>query len=176
MTEHIETPQEEHVVYEFFLASVLLKGFISIAEVIAAVAVFFIPPTLIVSLALSILTYVPIASVQEALMREVAHYTEGAVVFVAFYLFSRGIIKVVLIAGLLKNKLIAYPLSLIVFALLIVYQCYQIATQHSLIVVGITLFDLVVMYFVYREWKIVLRHRGLVGVFTLRKVTPEQRS
>jgi uncharacterized membrane protein len=93
-------------------------------------------------------------------MLEVAKYTTGTVTFVALYLISRGLIKAFLIGALLKNKLWAYPWSLVVLALFVVYQLYQILTAHSLIVIAITLFDLVVMYFIYREWRIVKEHGG----------------
>lgn len=155
----MESKLEETIIYDGFLVSVLLKGAISLAEVIVGVAVFFIPPTIIVSTALTVLAYVPVASLQSTLMVEVAKYTSGAVTFVALYLLSRGLIKVGLIWALLRNKLWAYPSSLLVLALFMVYQIYQIMTDHSLIVVAITLFDLVVMFFIYREWKIVASHQ-----------------
>jgi uncharacterized membrane protein len=159
MSEHIETPQEEHVVYEFFLWSVLLKGAISVIEVVGGIALFFIPPSFIVSLSLLALNYLPVPALQSALIAEVAKYTVGAVTFVALYLLSRGFIKAVLIFAMLKKILAAYPWSLAVLGLLVLYQCYQIATDHSVIVIAITLFDLFVMYFIYREWKILERHR-----------------
>lgn len=147
------------MVYEFFLWSVLVKGAISLAEVIGGIVVLFIPPTTIVQAALFVLNYLPLSHLQNALMQEVATYTSGAVLFVALYLLSRGLIKVFLIWSLLKNRLWAYPASLVVLGLFLIYQMYQIATLHSLIVTGITLFDIVVMYFIYREWRIVTRHR-----------------
>lgn len=147
------------MVYEFFLWSVLLKGAISVAEVVVGIALFFIPPQSIVSLAIWFLNYVPLASLQQSLMIEVAHYTTGAVTFVALYLLSRGLIKAALIGALLRNILWAYPASLIVLTFFLVYQAYQIITDHSLLIIGITLFDLVVMYFIYREWHIVRRRR-----------------
>lgn len=161
MSEHVETPTEEHVVHEFFLVSVIVKGLISLAEVIVGIAVLLIPPQTIITLTLTLLNYLPIASVQAKLIAEVSKYTSGTAIFVSLYLLSRGLVKVGLVWGLLKGKLVAYPLSLGVLALLVLYQTYQIITPpFSLIVFSITLFDLVVMYFVYREWKIVLRHRA----------------
>ncbi len=161
MSDHIETPTEEHVVHEFFLVSVILKGLISLAEVIVGIAVLLIPPQTIITLTLTLLNYLPIASVQAKLISEVSKYTSGTALFVSLYLLSRGLIKVGLVWGLLKGKLIAYPLSLGVLAILVLYQTYQIITPpFSLVVFLITLFDLVVMYFVYREWKIVLRHKA----------------
>ncbi len=173
MSEHVETPQEEHVVHEFFLGSVIIKGFISVAEVIAAGVVLLVPPAFLVSSTLTILAYLPNAKLQNALMQEVAHFTAGTALFVSFYLLSRGLVKTGLVWGLLKGKLVAYPLSLVILAFLVLYQVYQIATTHSLIVLGITLFDLVVIYFVYREWRIVLRHRA--GTSARGTETPEDR-
>ena len=151
----METQAEEKVVYQFFLWSILVKGAISLAELIVGTAIFFIPPALIISWALFWLQFVPVAPLQNALMQEVVTYTSGSVAFVAFYLLSRGFIKVFLIIGLLKNKLWAYPASLLVLALLVVYQLFQIITTHSVLVILITIFDLFVMYFIWREWKIV---------------------
>ena len=150
---------EETIIYDGFLISVLLKGAISLAEVIVGVVIFFIPPASIVAVAIFFLNYIPSGALQSTLMLEVAKYTTGAVMFVALYLLSRGLIKVVLIWALLANKLWAYPFSLIVLALFVVYQLYQISTEHSLIIIGITLFDLVVMFFIYREWRIVTAHQ-----------------
>ena len=159
MTEHIETPQEEHVVHEFFLASVILKGLISLAEVLAGIAILIIPPQTIISVTLSLLNYLPIASVQAKLIQEVSVYTSSTALFIALYLLSRGLVKVALVWGLLKRKISAYPLSLLVLFLLVLYQCYElIVAPFSLIISGVTLFDLVVMYFVYREWRIIERH------------------
>lgn len=160
MTDHIETPQEEHVVHEFFLVSVILKGLISLAEVVVGIAVLLIPPQTIVGTTLALLNHIPNAYVQSKLMVEVSHYTSGTALFVSVYLLSRGLVKVGLVWGLLKGKLMAYPLSLLVLACLVAYQIYQLVTPpFSLIILAVTLFDLVVMYFVYREWHIVLRHR-----------------
>jgi uncharacterized membrane protein len=153
----MEDQQEEKIVYEFFLWSVLIKGAISLIELVVGTLLFIVPSTLIISWALLLLQYIPVAQLQNALMQEVATYTSGTVTFVAFYLLSRGFIKVFLIAGLLMNKLWAYPASLVVLALLVFYQCYQIVTTHSPIVILITLFDLFVMYFIWREWKIVTK-------------------
>lgn len=159
MQEHVETPKEEHLVHEFFLVSVILKGLISLAEVVVGIGVLLIPPYVIISSTLFLLQYLPNAYLQSSLMVEVSHYTSATAVFVSLYLLSRGLVKVGLMWGLLKGKLIAYPLSLGVLAVLVLYQLYQLITPpFSLIIFGITVFDLIVMYFVYREWRIVLRH------------------
>ena len=150
---------EERVVHEVFLVSVIIKGLISVAEVLAGLFVLIIPPQSLIAGTLLILNYLPNAYLQSKLMTEVSHFTSGTAMFVALYLLSRGLIKVGLVWGLLTGKLIAYPLSLFVLACLVAYQTYQILTPPlSLIILGVTIFDLFVMYFVYREWQIVLTH------------------
>lgn len=161
MTERVETQGEEHVVYAFFFWSVLLKLLISVIEVVSGISALFIPPLAVVQVATMILNHLPIPQLQNVLLQEVAAYTGGTVAFVAFYLLSRGLIKVFLLVGVLKNLLWTYPASLAVLGGLVLYQCYQLYTSGSLIITFITLFDLVVMYFVYREWRIVLRHNGV---------------
>ena len=77
---------------------------------------------------------------------------------IGFYLLTRGLIKVGLIAALLKNQLWAYPASLVVLGLFILYQTYEILLHHSLIIVAITIFDLIVVYLIWREWGILREH------------------
>lgn len=154
----METLEDEKMVYELFFWSILAKGAISLAELVVGIALLFIPSAFIISWTLFILQYIPVASLQNSLMQEVAAYTSGTVAFVAFYLLSRGLIKVFLIVGLLKNKKWAYPASLVVLALLILYQLYQLAQAYSLILIFVTVFDLFVMYFIWREWKIVEKY------------------
>jgi len=74
--------------------------------------------------------------------------------YIALYLLSRGLVKVVLIAAMLKNMLWAYPASLCVLGLFVLYQLYQIYSNFSWIIVTLTVFDLFVMYFVWREYQV----------------------
>lgn len=156
-SEPLITDQEERTVYQFFFWSVVLKGAISVAEIVAGIALFFIPPRFIVAAGNLLLSAFPSGTITDSVEAEIAKYTAGTVTFVALYLLSRGLIKAVLVFALLKNKLWAYPWSLLVLAGFVVYQTYQIWKDHSLIVVAVTLFDLVVMYFIWREWRIVAR-------------------
>ncbi len=157
-----ESPAAEHTVYELFKWSVLLKGLISLGEVVVGLLLLAVPSSLILgsveqlrALAGSGASYGFIA---KHLLKEVDAFTAGTIIFVAIYLLSRGLIKLGLIIGLLKNKLWAYPASLVVLGLFLIYQGYQIATAHSMFVVAISLFDIVVMYLIWREWRIVRRH------------------
>ena len=51
--------------------------------------------------------------------------------FYAFYLLSHGVIKLLLVGGLLKGKLWSYPASLILLVLFVVYQLYRFPVKES---------------------------------------------
>lgn len=159
----METVTEEKRIYQFFFGSVLLKGAISFAEIVAGILFFFITPQEVIDFILSISKIIlpgPLQSLAESIMTSVGH--ELMIVsasIIGLYLLTRGLIKFLLIWAMLKNILWAYPWSLVVLGLFVLSQLYQIAMTQSLLIIGVTLFDLVVMYFIWREYKIVEAHQ-----------------
>jgi uncharacterized membrane protein len=152
------TTEQEKRISLYFRVSILIKGAISLAEMLAGTALLFIPVSYFLNL---LATYAEgelredsggfIASHLLQLSQQAAQVSGT---FIAFYLLSRGLIKVGLIVALLKDKLWAYPASLVVLGLFIVYQLYQITTTHSWVIVLLTVFDLVVVYFIWREYQV----------------------
>ncbi|MEO5613115.1 MAG: DUF2127 domain-containing protein [Sphingomicrobium sp.] len=78
--------------------------------------------------------------------------------FYAFYLLSHGVVKLALVAGLLMNKLWAYPASLAVMTLFIAYQLYRFTFTHSPGLIALTLFDLVVIALIWHEYRLIRHH------------------
>lgn len=159
-----ENRRTEHTVFELFKWSILLKGLISLGEVLVGAMLLLIPAHYIISLvqgAGSLLSGYAVNPVMLKIVAELSAFSAGSALFVAFYLLSRGLIKCGLIWALLKNVLWAYPASLMVLGAFLVYQAYEIVTKGSIFVIAISLFDIVVMYFIWREWTIVKRHHGL---------------
>jgi len=85
--------------------------------------------------------------------------TIGTQHFYAFYLLSHGIIKAALVIGLLRNKLWAYPASLVVLGIFIVYQLYRFSYTHGFGLIVLTVFDVFVMGLIWHEYRLVRRHR-----------------
>lgn len=159
-----ESPGEQKLIYEGYLISIILKGLISLNETISGVALLFIPPALFLAFVNWVASYVPTSGFIGAhLVAQLNSYTEGTSLYLALYLFSRGIVKLVIIIALLRNKLWAYPALLLVMFAFLLYQFYQIATSGSILVIGITVMDIVVMYFVWREWRIVRERMALAA-------------
>jgi uncharacterized membrane protein len=78
--------------------------------------------------------------------------------FYAFYLLSHGLVKLLLVIGLLRGKFWSYPASLIVLGLFIVYQLYRFSFTHGIGLLLLTLFDVLVMVLIWHEYRLVRRH------------------
>lgn len=157
------TRKEENRIRLYFRISILMKGLVSLLEVVGGILALFIPAAYvtdwIVRFAQGELAEQPgdfIATHLVALAQQFS-LTSGA--FIAFYLLSRGLIKLLLVVALLKNQLWAYPSSLAVLGLFVLYQVYQIAATHSLFIVALTIFDLIVMWFIWKEYEVLASQR-----------------
>jgi uncharacterized membrane protein len=143
----------------YFLVSVISKGLISLTEVVAGLFVIFVPVTSItawvINLAQVELLEEPGDFVATHLMHLAQTLTVPSNAFIAFYLLSRGVIRLFLVLALLKDYLWAYPSSLSVLGLFIIYQLYQLSIGFSAVVLALTIFDLIVMWFIWKEYKIV---------------------
>ena len=73
--------------------------------------------------------------------------------FAGWYLMLHGAIKIAMVWALLKQKLWAYPWTLVVIAGFIVYQSYEIIFHFTWMMVLLTVFDLVVIWLTWREWQ-----------------------
>lgn len=157
------TPQQENRITLYFRLSVFLKGGISLVEIVAGILALFIPVSTVtdflVHLAQGELAEEPADFIAGQLLHFAQQFSLASSTFIAMYLLSRGAIKLALVIALLKNQLWAYPSSLVVLGLFVVYQIYQIVVTHSPFIIALTMFDLVVMWFIWREYE-VLREKA----------------
>ncbi len=153
------TTEQEKRITLYFRISVFMKGLVALLEIIGGVLALFIPVSYItdfvVHFAQAELIEDPNDFIAAHLFQYAQQFSVTSGTFIAFYLLSRGLIKMLLVVGLLKNQLWAYPSSLIVLGLFIIYQIYQIAIVFSAFLVGLTIFDFFVMWFIWREWEVV---------------------
>jgi uncharacterized membrane protein len=77
----------------------------------------------------------------------------GTQQFITFYLLSHGIINLILVLGLWKKKMWAYHASFIVLTIFSVYQICRYIYNPSLWLVILTVFDIVVIWLIWREYK-----------------------
>jgi uncharacterized membrane protein len=73
--------------------------------------------------------------------------------FVSAYLDVHGLVKVFLTAGLLREKLWAYPTALWFLGIFLLYQLYRFSHTHSLGLLALSAFDLFVASLVWLEYR-----------------------
>src|ERR1700687_3023304 len=108
----------ERRIHQIFEVSVLLKGVHALIECIGGLVLAFVSTSAITSLVNSLtqeeLIEDPNDFVGTHLLGLAQNFTVSTQHFYAFYFLSPGIVKVFLVIGLLRNKLWAYPVSLVV--------------------------------------------------------------
>lgn len=73
--------------------------------------------------------------------------------FAAVYLLLHGLVKVVLVAALLRNRLWAYPWTIAFLGVFIGYQLYRIALHPTLGLSALTVFDAFIVWLTWREFR-----------------------
>jgi uncharacterized membrane protein len=145
------------IIHILFLISVWIKGVAGSLETLAGILCFFVSPATIESLIISLtapeLSENPNDLIATTLRHAVRHYSADTALFAGVYLVIHGLIKIFLVAGLLAGKLWAYPLSLWFLGAFIVYQCYRYTHTHSVLLILLTVFDLAVVYLIWREYQ-----------------------
>jgi uncharacterized membrane protein len=155
----------ERRIHQIFEVSILLKGAHALIECVGGLALAFVSTSAITGLVNSVtqdeLIEDPNDFVATHLISLTQNFSLSTQHFYTFYLLSHGIIKVFLVIGLLRNKLWAYPASLGVLGLFIVYQLYRFSYTHGFGLIVLTVFDVFVMGLIWHEYRLVRRHLPL---------------
>lgn len=125
---------DEHRIHRIFQVSVLVKGAHALIECSGGLALALASTTSIAGLVNRLTQEELIEDPNDFVATHLLSLAQGFSVssknFYAFYLLSHGIVKLALVAGLLRNKMWAYPASLIVLGLFIIYQTYNSSIRN----------------------------------------------
>jgi uncharacterized membrane protein len=147
----------QKTLHTMFLISIWTKGAAGILETAAGVLCLFVTPealnSFVVLLTAPELSEDPGDRIATALSHAVQRFSADTALFAAAYLILHGLIKVLLVACLLKRRYWAYPLSLWFLAAFIVYQCYRYTHTHSISLALLTVFDLAVVALIWLEYQ-----------------------
>lgn len=152
--------QEQHI-HRLFRISILLKGAHALLELVTGTLLLIVSPAfvllqpLVTLLTEEELTEDPDDIVANFLLESAHHLSLNSELFAALYLLSHGIVKIILVSALLKNKLRAYPWSIAVLGIFILYQLYRFTHTHSPWLIALSIFDVFVVYLIWREYRIV---------------------
>lgn len=150
---------KKETIHKFFKTGIFLKALNAIFEIIGGVLFLVISLEKINYFIFFItqgeLSEDPKDFVANHLINFFQSLSINSQLFGSVYLISHGFIKIFLIYGLLKRKLWAYPLSIGVFTLFIVYQIFRYTHTGSVGLLLLSALDIFIVISVVLEYKLV---------------------
>ncbi len=152
----------EENIHSIFEVTVVVKGVYAFLEIVTGIIAFFVTKTFIVS----VFTFLTRGELLEDprdlfvnyFMTITNNFSIHTKYLLAFYLFTHGVIKLFLVVGLLERKLLAYPVSIVVFSLFIIYEVYRYLHTFSIPLLLLTILDLVIISLTIHEYRYIKSH------------------
>src|SRR6185437_10651078 len=155
----VETkPAETTLLDRTFRVSLILKGLDGVLELIGGVLLLLVTPQQIGDLVHFLTQHELAQDPHDFLANSLVHLSSNlsgsATLFGAIYLLLHGLVKIVLVWAVLKDKLWAYPWMIAFLLVFIVYQCYRIVVAFSWGLVLLTAFDIFIVWITAREYRL----------------------
>ncbi|MCX6712821.1 MAG: DUF2127 domain-containing protein [Candidatus Vogelbacteria bacterium] len=148
---------KEENIHKVFELSLFLKAFQAVLELLSGWLLLVVSTSTIARLVTFLIqeeiSEDPRDIVARYLYQFAQHLSVSGKLFVVFYLLSHGLIKIVFVALLWKNKLWAYPVSIMVTALFLIYQLYRYTYTQSIYLIVLSLFDIILIWLIWREYR-----------------------
>lgn len=141
-----------------FRISLYLKGLDGILETLGGILLLLINPQEINHFARWLtqgeLAQDPHDFLATHILKTAHSLTGKALIFGAIYLLAQGIVKIVLVWQVLRDRIWAYLALIVVVGLFAIYQIYRLAAvKFSISLFLLTLFDLLIIYLTQREYR-----------------------
>ena len=151
-------PSETTLLDRTFRVSLILKGLDGVLELIGGILLLVVTPRQIVDLVRFLTQHELAQDPHDFLANSLVHLSSNlsgsATLFGAIYLLLHGLVKIVLVWAVLKDKLWAYPWMIAFLLVFIIYQGYRIAVAFSWGLVLLTAFDIFIVWITAREYRI----------------------
>lgn len=140
-----------------FDVGIVLKGLDGLLEVIAGMTLLLATQPALLG-AVHWLTHHeliedPADPVANFLLQSVQGLPVGSSHFAGAYLLGHGVVKLVLVTGLLRGARWSYPAAVAVLSAFIGYQCYRWIHQASFFLAALTVLDVFIVVLIVKEWR-----------------------
>lgn len=140
-----------------FKVSLVLKGLDGVLELVGGLLFLMVPPARIGALVGALTQHEfsedPDDLVATALVGLAGKLTISASIFAAIYLLLHGLVKIVLVWAVLRDKLWAYPWMIGFLLVFILYQGYELVVAYSWALALLTAFDVFIVWLTWHEYK-----------------------
>ena len=141
-----------------FRIGLFVKGFDGALELIGGLLLLVISPSKIDSLVRTLTMHELKEDPTDFIANHIRHFasslTGSATLFAAVYLLLHGVVKVVLVAAVLRERTGAYPWMIAFLVAFIVYQGYELVMHFTIAMVLLNLFDLVILWLTVHEYRL----------------------
>ena len=142
---------------QIFRISLWLKTLDALLEIIGGSLLFFVTPQFINHWAEKLtrgeLSVNPHDFIANFILHSANHLTVRSTTYAAIYLLIHGVVKLVALAAVLKDKFWGYPLLIVVLAVFIIYQTIQLIHHLTYGLLILDLFDSFVLILTALEWR-----------------------
>lgn len=139
-----------------FAIGIILKGLDGVLEVVGGILFLLVSPKTIDNLSRALtqheLSEDPHDFLATHLLHAAGSLTGSSLEFGAAYLLLHGVVKIVLVTALLRDKIWAYPWMIAFLIVFIGYQVYRMTFAFSIGLMALTAFDVVIVWLTYREY------------------------
>jgi uncharacterized membrane protein len=139
---------QERRIRQIFITSVLFKGAHALIEIAGGLALYLFSADAIARWLDEINWHSWIAR----------YFPLSEQHFYAFYLLGHGLLKSIVVIGLLRERLWAYPASFAVFGAFIAYQLFRYSFTHEIALILLSIFDLFVIALAVHEYRLLRKH------------------
>ncbi|MDE2091681.1 MAG: DUF2127 domain-containing protein [Gammaproteobacteria bacterium] len=144
--------------HRLFWVSILVKGLDGVLETIGGILVLLASRAdlfnIVIFLTAPELAEDPGDLVANYLRHVILNLSSNTKYFASVYLLFNGVVKVLLMIGILRGKLWSYRMALGFIAIFVGYQLYRFSHTHSLVLLGFMLFDVLTLYLIWREYRL----------------------
>lgn len=141
--------------HSLFRFGVILKGIDAALETIGGLILLLVPPEVVGQFIVTITQYHLIQNPYNLFAKVVRQTVEVATeshLWAALFLLSHGLVKLLIVSGMILQKLWAYRAGLFVFCGLVVYQIAHLLKTHSLGLLILTALDCLFILLAWREY------------------------
>ena len=144
--------------HRLFLIAIWVKAAVGLLQMLGGGVLLFVSHSRLIAIAVLLtqpeLVEDPGDSTALFLRHSIEQFGPGTQTFASIYLMGHGLIKIVLVAGLLQRQMWSYPTALAVLGAFVIYQCYRYTETHSVWLLGFTALDIAFMLLIGREYRL----------------------
>lgn len=145
------------LLHRIFVIGLWGKAIDGVLELIGGILLLLIPPATLHHLVIVLTQHELVEDPQDwlatTLRQAAAQLSVDSRLFGSGYLLIHGLVKIGIVVAVLQEKRWAYPVAIGVLGLFIGYQCYRLSYHFSLGLLLLTIFDAVIVWLTWREYR-----------------------